>query len=130
MIHSAQAHFDQAEPLLKRALELQEQAIGPNHMQTAATLDELAGICVEQRKFKDAEGYIKRVIAIQEQFDPDENPDLAAVAERYAALLKKLDRTPEAEKWQTRAAAIKHNVEEKQERARAKRPDSRYQGFK
>ena len=44
MIHIAQEHFDQAEPLLRRALELQEKAIGPNHVQTAATVDELAGV--------------------------------------------------------------------------------------
>ena len=43
MIHSAQAHFDQAEVLLRRAMELQEQAIGPGHVQTAATVNELAG---------------------------------------------------------------------------------------
>ncbi len=111
LIHVAQDHFDKAEPLLKRALELQEKEIGPTHVQTAATLDELAGVCAEQRKFREAENFYKRAIGIYLRFNPDENLDLADCSERYAAMLERMDRPVEAAKLRERAKEIRDSVE-------------------
>ena len=48
MIHLAQSHFDESERLLRRALDLQEKALGSGHI-NRATLDELGGVCLEQK---------------------------------------------------------------------------------
>ena len=130
LIHIAQDHFDQAEPLLKRALDLQEKAIGPTHVQTAATLDELAGVCAEQRKFREAENFYLRAIAIYLRFNPDENLDLAACSERYAAMLERMDRPVDAAKLRERAKEIRDNVETRTALRKDTQPRPNFKGFK
>lgn len=107
LIHIAQDHFNRAEPLLRRALELQEEQIGPGHIQTAATVDELAGVLAEQRKFREAGLLYHRAIATLERSNPDENRELADCAERYAAMLDRIDRKDEAAKLRERARKIR-----------------------
>jgi tetratricopeptide (TPR) repeat protein len=130
LIHIAQEHFNLAEPLLRRALEIQEREVGPNHIHTAATVDELAGVCAEQRKFKDAELLYKRAIALFQRITPDENLDLAACAERYAAMLERMDRPADAAKFREQAKKIRETVETKVGTARDTRARPEFKGLK
>lgn len=43
-----QAKYDDAKPLFERALDIQENALGPNHPEVAATLNNLAGLLEDQ----------------------------------------------------------------------------------
>ena len=116
--------------MLRRALEIQEKSIGPSHVQTAMTVDELAGVLARRKRYKEAERLYQRAIGILERFDPDTNSDLAGCIERYSALLRDLDRAVDAEKLDARAATIRENLEKKTERARDTRSRPEFRGFR
>ncbi len=116
--------------MLMRALDVQETVIGPNHVQTAATIDELAGVYARQKKYKDAERQYQRAIGILERFDPETNLELAATIERYAAMLKAMERYDDAEKTIARAEDIRDTVAKKAERARDTKPQPKFKGIK
>ena len=105
-----QKHHAEAEPLLKRALVLQEQNLGRDHIDSAVIVDELALVCAERAKYSEAESLYLRSIAIQEHETGGENLDLAATADRYASLLARMRRFDDAKHWHARAFAIREKV--------------------
>jgi tetratricopeptide (TPR) repeat protein len=128
-IEAALEHYGEAEPLLQRALEFQEKHLGPDHINTALVLTQLASVYVQQDKLADAEPLYARAIAIQERQGTDENLALADTGQRYALLLRRLKRYDEAERWNSRAAAIRDTVATKAAKAKANRPRKDFQGF-
>ena len=50
-----QGKYEEAEPLLQRALRINEQVLGPEHPETATTLQELAQLYLNQGKYEEAE---------------------------------------------------------------------------
>jgi len=50
LIHEAQRHYSESEKLLRRALALQETAIGKDSVQTAVTLHHLAAVAATRGK--------------------------------------------------------------------------------
>jgi len=129
LIHAAQAHYTDAEPLLKRAIALQEKAIGEDHVNMAVTLEHLAALYTDMQRYTQAESLYKRTIAIHERNRPDENLELAATASHFAELLRRMRQPADAEKWQARAKAIEKNVSEKARKAKLDRSGAAYQGF-
>jgi tetratricopeptide (TPR) repeat protein len=81
--------------LLKRALSIQEKALGPDHLDVAATLNALGVVYYQLHRFAEAEPLLKRAQAIREKaLGPDDLlvaaslNDLANVCEgqgRYAS---------------------------------------------
>src|SRR5262249_31070186 len=61
------ARYAEAEPLLKRAVEIAEKATGPEHPNTAACLNNLALLYNSQGKYADAEPLYNRSLAIYEK---------------------------------------------------------------
>jgi tetratricopeptide (TPR) repeat protein len=118
LIHEAQQHYAESETLLRRAVALQETAIGNDHDQTAVTLDHLATVCRDQGKNSEAESLYKRVVAIREKNKPETNLDLADTEQKYAVLLRRLNRADEAKMWEARALTIRDNVATLNARAR------------
>ena len=88
LIRSAQEHHADAEPLLERALAIQEKAVGRDHVNTTLILEPLAIVYREQGKLDKAESLYLRTIAIHERMTPGENLALAETAEKYAVLLR------------------------------------------
>ena len=88
LIHSAQQHFAEAEPLLKRALALQEKVPPPPATSIpSVTLDQLALVYRERgESTRRPEPLYIRAVAIHERKTPDENLDLADTADQYARL--------------------------------------------
>ena len=75
-----------AEPLLKRALAIDEKVRGPNHQLTAITLNNLGELFRLQGRFPEAEISYKRAVAIDVQTLGQDHPDYAAGLSNLAAL--------------------------------------------
>ena len=58
------ASMSQAEPLYKRALAIREKQLGPEHPDTATSLNNLAGLYHAQGKYEQAEPLYQRALAI------------------------------------------------------------------
>ncbi len=54
----------EAEPLHKRALEIQERALGPTHPDVVRTLHHLAALYYAQNRYADSEALLKRALEI------------------------------------------------------------------
>ncbi|NJP06849.1 MAG: tetratricopeptide repeat protein [Chloroflexaceae bacterium] len=68
-IHLAMDSYEQgdyrtARPLLERALAISEQALGPNHPDTASALNNLALLLVDQGDYAAARPLYERALAI------------------------------------------------------------------
>ncbi len=61
------AQYEQAEPLLQRALQLCEQALSSDYPQTAASLNALANLYWVQGKYDQAEPFYLRALNVGEQ---------------------------------------------------------------
>jgi tetratricopeptide (TPR) repeat protein len=64
-VQSRDKHYAQAEALYKRALELQVQALGPEHVAVASTLTELAELYASQQLYAKAKPLYSRAFRIQ-----------------------------------------------------------------
>src|ERR1700693_4057798 len=59
--------YDEAEPLLRRALELREKALGPDHPDIAQSLNNLASIYRDRGEYEKAEPLLQRALGIREK---------------------------------------------------------------
>ena len=67
-----QGRYDQALVVAKKAFQVAEQAVGPNHPDVATNLNNLAGLYYTQGQYAEAEPLYTRSLAIREKaFGPD-----------------------------------------------------------
>ena len=64
-LYYTQGQYAQAEPLLKRALMIQEKALGPDHPAVATSLENTAFLYRETGREQEAEELDQRVAAIR-----------------------------------------------------------------
>ncbi|MFN7963194.1 MAG: FxSxx-COOH system tetratricopeptide repeat protein [Thermoanaerobaculia bacterium] len=96
----------QAEPLLRRALEIAEASDGPGHENTASALTNLAQLLQDTHRLDEAEQLMRRAVEITEaSFGPD-HPKLALRLNNLAVLLEATNRVQEAERQMRRVVAI------------------------
>ena len=69
--------FVEAVPLAQRALAIREKALGPDHLDVATSLINLAELYRNQRRYADAEPLYKRALAIREKALGPDHPDVA-----------------------------------------------------
>ena len=55
VLYEAQGRYADAEPLFKRALAIQEKALGPDHLDVANSLNNLAKDYWERGRYEDAD---------------------------------------------------------------------------
>jgi tetratricopeptide (TPR) repeat protein len=84
------AQYEQAESLYQRALAIREQALGPNHPDTAVSLNNLAGLYDSQGNYKQAKPLFERALAIREQLLGTNHPNTKVVRQNYTHLLEKM----------------------------------------
>src|SRR5262245_27991180 len=72
-----QGKYAEAEPLFQRALDIREKAFGPEHPDTATSLNSLAVLYNLQERHAEAEPLLHRVLAISEEALGPEHPDTA-----------------------------------------------------
>jgi tetratricopeptide (TPR) repeat protein len=95
-----------AELFLKRAIAVEEKALGPDHLGLAAMLDKLATLYQATGRPSAAEPLLKRAIAIDEKALGPEHPDLAGRLNNLAVLYWATGRLAAAEPLFARALAI------------------------
>src|SRR5262249_18473979 len=91
------AQYAEAEPLCKRALDIREKALGPEHPDTANSLNNLAALYYSQGRYAEAEPLYRRALG-------PEHPHTVKVLENYAALLREMGREDEVDELEARGA--------------------------
>ncbi|WP_437841990.1 tetratricopeptide repeat protein [Sorangium sp. So ce1153] len=102
--------YDEALPLARRALELREQALGPEHPDVATSLDSLAALLWAKGDYAAAEPLYRRALAILEKALGPEHPDVAESLNNLAGLLQVRGDYTAAEPLYRRALAIREKA--------------------
>jgi RNA polymerase sigma factor (sigma-70 family) len=102
LINSAESYhvegrYEDAEPLLRHALEIKEEDLGPDHPDVARVLGKLAENYHAQERYEDAEPLLERSRKIQEEALGPNHPDVAMTLGKIADNYKARDRHEEAE---------------------------------
>jgi tetratricopeptide (TPR) repeat protein len=77
VFHYERAEHTAAEPLMRRALAIDEQSYGPKHPHVASDLNNLAQLLQDTNRLAEAEPLNRRALAINEQSSGAEHPDVA-----------------------------------------------------
>ncbi|HET8845172.1 MAG TPA: FxSxx-COOH system tetratricopeptide repeat protein, partial [Ktedonobacteraceae bacterium] len=85
-LYAQRAHYEQAEHLFCRALELREREPGPPKRDLSILLNTLANTCSEQGKYEQAESFYQRAFQIEKQLCGPEHPNVARVLNNLAQL--------------------------------------------
>jgi tetratricopeptide (TPR) repeat protein len=104
------AEYAQAEPLYQRALAIDERALGAEHPDTAASLNNLAVLYYDQAQYNDAEPLFRRALAIRESVLGPEHPNAATTLNNLAELYRTQGHHQEAEPLYRRALAIREKA--------------------
>ena len=86
--HRALAAYAQARPLYERALALKEKVLGPDHPETALSLNNLALLLQDQGDLAGARPLHERALAIREKALGPNHPDTAESLNNLALLLQ------------------------------------------
>jgi tetratricopeptide (TPR) repeat protein len=105
----SKGRYAEAEPLLRRALAIDEAAYGPVHPDVARDLNNLARLLKDMNgtnRLAEAEPLIRRALAIDEAAYGPKHPDVARDLSTLVSLLQNTNRLAEAEPLMRRALAI------------------------
>jgi len=111
-LYRQQGRIQELEPIIQRALAIQEKVLGAEHAYLAETLMQLASVYEEEGKtdaarYSGAVGIYERVLKIQEKsFGPDAQ-QLARALTGYADVLRKLHQGAKAAEVQARLDRIR-----------------------
>jgi tetratricopeptide (TPR) repeat protein len=76
-LYRAQGQYEQAEPLLQRAMKIREHLLGPDHPDVATVLNNLANCYMKLGKYEEAEELHKRALVICERSLGPDHPNTA-----------------------------------------------------
>ncbi len=96
---------DEAEPILKEALEAAEKERGPDSLPAAQVLHELGALTVNQKRYAEAEPLFERALAIAEKKAGKDSPNMAPTLQGLATALAGQQKYTEAEPVYRRALA-------------------------
>jgi len=105
------AQYVEAEPLFRRALEIRERVRGPDHPDTARSLNNLATLYDSQGKLTEAEPLYRRALEIRERVLGPDHPDTATSLNNLAGLYYSQGKLTEAEPLLRRALEICERVQ-------------------
>ena len=98
--------LEEAELLMKRALEIDVANFGPRHPKVATRLNNLAHLLQETGRLSEAEPFYRRALEIDQLAYGTLHPDVATDLGNLASLLKATNRLEEAEPLMWRALEI------------------------
>ena len=84
-----------------------EKTFGPEHLNTAQSLNNLAFLYSDRGKYAEAEPLYKQSLAIREKDLGPNHPDVASVCENMAKCYRGLGREKEAKELEARARKIR-----------------------
>jgi tetratricopeptide (TPR) repeat protein len=102
----AKALHAQAEPLMRRALAIDEASFGPEHPQVASDLSNLAQLLQATNRLTEAEPLMQRALKIDTAHFGPEHPKVAIRLNNLARLFHATNRLAEAEPLMRHALAI------------------------
>lgn len=100
------AQHAEAEPLYRRALSINEKALGPGHPAVARDLNNLAQLLKATNRLEEAEQLMHRALAIDEESFGPEHPEVATSLNNLAVLLQTTNRMQAAEPLMRRVVEI------------------------
>jgi tetratricopeptide (TPR) repeat protein len=101
-----QARNLEAEPLMRRALEIDERNNGPDHPNVARDLNNLAALLQNANRLDEAEPLMRRALDIVERNLGPDHANVAVLLNNLAQLLQSTNRLSEAEPLMRRALDI------------------------
>ncbi len=102
----SKANYVAAEPLMKRALAIDEASYGTEHPEVATDLNNLAQLLQATNRLGDAEPLMRRALAIDEASYGAEHPRVATDLNNLAQLLQATNRLGDAEPLMKRHLVI------------------------
>ena len=84
----AKAQYAEAEPLMKRALAIDEASYGAEHPNVARDLNNLAQLLKDTNRLAEAEPLMKRALNLSLSSLGNEHPNTRTVMENYVILLQ------------------------------------------
>jgi tetratricopeptide (TPR) repeat protein len=105
----ALAEWSQAEPLVRRALTINESSFGSDHPNVATALNNLAGLLQATNRLAEAEPMYRHALEIDERSYGPDHPSVARDLNNLAQLLQATNRLAEAEPSMRRALEIDEN---------------------
>ena len=102
--------YDQALPLVEKALRIREKALGPNHLETALTLLVLGNIHQDKIEFGRAEEAYQRMVSVIETALGHEHPLLALGLNNLANTYERKYELEKSERLHQRALAIREKA--------------------
>jgi len=106
LLYHARAQYIDAEPLLRRALAIDEDAYGPDHLNVAMHLNNLCLLLKDTNRPGEAETLMRRSLAIHERTYSSDHPQVATSLNNLASLLQDTNQLGKAEPLIQRALAI------------------------
>ena len=104
--------YDRAVVVAKKALEVAQKNVGPNHPDVATSLNSLALLYYTQGHYAAAEPLYKRALAIGEKALGPKHPAVATRLNNLAALYRATKRDAQASELEKRAERIRPLHEE------------------
>jgi len=104
--HHYRAQHTEAEPLLRRALRLEETSHGLDHANVALPLNNLAQLLHATNRMSEAEELMRRALLINEANFGTDHPTIAVCLNNLGTLLQATNRMEEAEEPKRRVVAI------------------------
>ena len=89
--------FEEAEPLMRRALEISKASFGEHHPDVAICLNNLGQLLKNTNRFEEAEPLLRRALEISKASFGEHHPDVAICLNNLGQLLKNTNRFEEAE---------------------------------
>ena len=100
----------EARPYYERALAIKEKALGPDHPDTALSLNNLGGVLGAMGEYKDALPYVKQALSIWEKQLGPQHPSVGVGNNHVGYLLQAMGNLAEARPYYERALAIREKA--------------------
>src|SRR5262249_16138368 len=98
--------YARAEPLLQRALQIREKALGPDRSYVARALHDLALLHVDKGDYAGAEPLLQRALQIREKALGPDHPDVASSLTDLSVIHRAQGRSADAVQARQRSASI------------------------
>ena len=104
--HQSLAHYDTSRALLRQALELRRNALGPDHPDVAESLDHLADAFAAERDIEPAVPLYRKALTIRRRAPGADSLEIAETLDGLSRALRNIDRPDSAVTLARRALAI------------------------
>jgi TonB family protein len=105
-----QSRFEEALPLAKRALELREKNLGPDHELVQAAILNVAEICKVTKRYAEARKFFERLLTTYERKFGNDDAGVAAMLDKVAVVAFLQGDFDQSEKNYQRALSVRESV--------------------